>query len=184
MTEINDLSIKAATVEIKVVKVAGHKMTLSTFRQIQKIDYFPFYINEKLELTITPGTKLLGYVFDQELMWVMGFSEDGLFKKVIVDYKPINLTDNHYKYPASKVKNFFKKMYGLINDYEQAFKLDCHNEYEEDFYHYSEKIPYYDEERKLVKSDYYVSFNNKELYKTSEIRLIVKKQLDQLFIAT
>ncbi|MDP3216674.1 MAG: hypothetical protein Q8S73_21365 [Deltaproteobacteria bacterium] len=34
-----DLSIQTVSVEIKVVRVGGHKMTLSTFKQIPKIEY-------------------------------------------------------------------------------------------------------------------------------------------------
>ena len=55
------LEIKTVTVEIKVVRVDGHKMTKATFRQLQFID--PYRQNSKTtkELIIN---RVLGWVFD------------------------------------------------------------------------------------------------------------------------
>ena len=72
MNKTHDLSIKSTTVEIKVLKVDGHKMTKAVFRQIQRKDLFD---KDDIKSIITPSFKygqVLGFIWDDgwHILWV------------------------------------------------------------------------------------------------------------------
>lgn len=89
MHEYQDLSIATATITIKVIQVAGHKMTKATFRQIQY---------RKLE--IWPGdATVLGWVNDDgpKLLWV---KQGKMYRSCIQGW--ISTTEDGTKTPVTE----------------------------------------------------------------------------------
>ena len=88
MNEISPLSIKSATVEIKVLKVDGHKMTKAVFRQINEKTIFQvnhLYVDLDFgELLFPPGLmeQVLGYVMDV-YCYILWHRDGLLFKQKI-----------------------------------------------------------------------------------------------------
>ena len=68
------IEIRTAAVEIKVVKVDGHKMTKATFRQVRNI---AAYIGDSSEID---SQMVLGWVFDDNDHWFL-IEKDGVLGK-------------------------------------------------------------------------------------------------------
>jgi hypothetical protein len=76
MNTQHNLSISTVSIEIKVVQIAGHKMTKATFRQMPYM--YPFRYRE-FDSTEDPvlieGVNILGKVWDD--VWYLFFEAEG-----------------------------------------------------------------------------------------------------------
>ncbi len=109
MTNKSDLSIKKATIEIKVIQVDNHKMTKATFNQIIKKDF------GKLDFD---NIYIFGWISDKSTDWLL-FSEDfKLFKSRMHYLEEYGVMPYWLK---EKKKDYREKRIRIQNNYDQLF---------------------------------------------------------------
>ena len=104
-----NLSIKKATVSIKVFRIDNHKMTKAVFRQIQEKKFYHLSSEKSNGFYYCKNCEILGYVHD-ETYWVVFIKNDCIYKC------------SPYLLASSWDINVIKKlMNNVVDKYDQIF---------------------------------------------------------------